>query len=1203
MKKLLKTHLKNFKSSFLLKVMKVQLVLFLIGIMGSMLHAENAFSQTTMSLSNSNIDVETLFSEIESQTEYVILYRESTKLRKKISVNAEGKSVESILKEALSPLGMKFHLSGKQIIVTEDDVKIETVQEVKQQDKRTVTGLVTDQSGEPLIGVNIIEVGTTNGTITDFNGKYSIDVPSTAKLQFTYISYTPVESVVGNKTVINIKLEEELSSLDEVVVVGFGIQKKVNLTGAVAVVSGDELMERPVANAAQALQGMIPGLDITQSSGSLDSRPNISVRGTTTIGEGTDGSPLILIDGMEGDLNTINPQDIANISILKDAAASSIYGSRAPFGVILITTKSGSKDGKTTINYNNSFRVANPINKMQMMNSVEFATWVNDALTNKGKNGHFNDDRMQRILAWHNATPFAKGQRINNDGNIIYALEPGASGQWNGGFSTGADDVDYYDVVYKDWTFSQEHNVSASGGNEKFNYYASGSFFDQGGFMKLGDEGLQRYTATVKVNSKLTDWLDFNANIRFTREDYKVPSALTKDLYNKLASKSWPVLPLYDRNGYYFYNDNTAVPALEEGGTSKKQTDYTYLQGGFKIEPIKNWITNIDFNYRIKSGDTHTATQLLYSHDINETPYLRTTSSHVKQEFVKDNYYNFNARTEYSLSLAEKHNFHAMAGFQAEELKYKMFDMRRDGIMIPGKPDIDLTNGLDNNGNPITPTMSGRREEWSTMGFFGRLNYDYQGKYLLEANVRADGSSRFRKGNQWKTFPSVSAGWNIARERFFEPLTQTIDLLKLRASYGSLGNQNTKNWYQTYQKVDVKAANGAWLQNGVKTNTAVAPLLVSELLTWEIIESYNIGLDWGLLNNRLTGSLDLYIRNTKDMVGYAPALPALLGTNVPQTNNTDLRTQGWEMSITWRDVLKNGLNYSAKLLLSDSRTKITRYPNNPTGAFTTDYSDPTQNSNDASYIKYIQGRYTGEIWGFETIGIAKTDDEMKAHLAALPNGGQDALGSDWKAGDIMYADINKDGKISKGSETIGDPGDKKVIGNSTPRYLFGIDLNAAWKGFDMRVFFQGVMKRDYWQGSEYMFGFKKSGLWSAAGITNVDDYFRNEDTWSVQQGHRGTNYNAYLPRPMEDDKNVQAQSRYLQDASYIRLKNLQIGYTLPTVLTMRWGVQKLRFYISGENLWTGTSLSSQFDPETIGTYGGNGYPLSRTFSGGLSLTF
>ena len=323
------------------------------------------------------------------------------------------------------------------------------------------------------------------------------------------------------------------------------------------------------------------------------------------------------------------------------------------------------------------------------------------------------------------------------------------------------------------------------------------------------------------------------------------------------------------------------------------------------------------------------------------------------------------------------------------------------------------------------------------------------------------------------------------------------------------------------------------------------------------------------------------------MVGGAPRLPEILGTAEPKTNNTDLQTNGWEVSLMWRDALKNGLTYSAKLLLSDSRTKITRYPNNPTGSIDT----------------YIAGRYINEIWGYETVGLAKTDDEMAQHLASLTNGGQDALGSDWKAGDIMYKDLNGDGRITGGSGTIDDPGDRTVIGNSTPRYRFGIDLNAAWKGFDLRIFFQGVMKRDYWQGSSYMFGVTGGGLWGSSGLADVADYFRDENTWSVREGYNSSNLDAYLPRPMESGKNLQTQTRYLQDASYIRLKNLQIGYTLPVRMTAKWGAEKLRLYVSGENLWTGTKLVKQFDPETIGTNQGNGYPLSATLSGGLSLTF
>lgn len=1060
--------------------------------------------------------------------------------------------------------------------------------QVVQQQKQTVSGIVKDVSGESIIGANVMEKGTANGVITDLDGGFSLSVSPNATLIISYIGYITQEVKAESRS-IKITLMEDSKTLDEVVVVGFGTQKKVNLTGAVGTLSGDELQERPVSNATQALQGLMPGLNIDISNGSLESRPSINVRGITTIGDGSSGDPLILIDGMEGELHSINPQDIANISILKDAAASSIYGSRAPFGVILITTKTGSKDGKTTINYNNSFRWGSPINKKEMMNSVQFAAWLNDAQTNAGGGAFFGETWMKNINDYHSAKPYGPAQRITEDGTIVYAINPMTNGQWESGFTSGADDINYYDVVYKNWTFSQEHNVSASGGNDKFNYYASGSYFNQNGLLNIGEDGLDRFTATGKINSQLTNWLKFNLNMRFTREDYTRPSQMTDYFYTSLAAKAWPILPLYDRNGYLFHSDDRSVASLEQGGIDKKQTDFIYMQTGFVLEPIKNWLTSVDFNYRIKSADRHWDRQPFVQHDVNESPYYRNSTSYAHEDLLKENYYNFNARSEYSFSLNDSHHFHVMGGFQTEELKQKWFGLQRDGILIGEKPEIDLTSGLDINGNPITPSVNGGQSSWSTVGFLGRVNYDYKSRYLFEVNVRADGSSRFRQGNQWKTFPSASIGWNIAEEHFFEPLRDIVDMLKIRGSYGTLGNQNTNNWYYTFQTLSVSPSSGGWLQNGRKPNTAWAPGLVSEALTWETVESFNIGFDWGAFRNKLTGSFDYYVRNTLDMVGPAPALPDILGATVPKTNNTDLRTHGWELSVMWRDALKNGLSYSAKFLLSDSRTKILHYPNNPTNSNTT----------------YMEGRYINDIWGYETLGLAKTDEEMQQHLATLPNGGQNALGSDWRAGDIMYKDLDGDRKVSGGSWTVDDPGDRKVIGNSTPRFRFGLDLNATWKGFDMRVFFQGVLKRDYWQGSGFMFGFTGANMWDdCAGLTEVHDYFRNEDTWSVKEGYNTVNLDAYLPRIIQNNgKNTQVQSRYLQDASYVRLKNLQIGYTLPAALSMKWGVQKMRVYFSGENLFTITNLVKQFDPETIGTTAGNGYPLSTTLSCGLSLTF
>ena len=824
-----------------------------------------------------------------------------------------------------------------------------------------------------------------------------------------------------------------------------------------------------------------------------------------------------------------------------------------------------------------------------MMNSVNFASWMNDTFANGGNGVYFTPERMDQIVAYHNAQPYGPGQRITEDGTILYSIGANENGQWLDGYANGIDDVDWYDAIYKKWTFSQEHNFSVNGGTKKLNYYASFNYLDQGGFMELGEEGLKRFNATAKIGSEITEWLRFNYTMRFTREDYKRPATLTESLYNDMARQGWPVLPLYDRNGYYFSAPSPAL-GLAEGGVDKTQTDDTYHQISFQIEPIKNWITHIDFNYHINSANRHWDSQMQYNHDINGNPYRYTDSSNVHEDYYKENYYNFQAYTEYTHSFNDKHNLHVMGGFQAEDLKQTQFGLQNNGVMFPDKSEVDLTTGLDVNGNPITPDVNGSRNEWTTAGFFARVNYDFDGKYLIEANLRADGTSRFRKGNQWKAFPSVSLGWNIARENFFEPINNIVGTLKLRASYGSLGNQNTTNWYQTFQTMTVGASDGSWLMNGVKPNTATAPGLVSTVLTWETIESYNVGLDWGLFDNRLTGSFDYYVRNTKDMVGNAPELPAILGTDVPVTNNTDLRTSGWELSIGWNDRLDNGLSYGIKFNVADARTKILRYPNNPTNAVDT----------------YIAGRYINEIWGYTTIGIAKTDQEMADHLATLPNGGQDALGSSWAAGDIMYADTNGDGRISGGSGTLGDTGDRTVIGNSTPRYLFGLDLNASWKGFDVRVFFQGVGKRDYWQGSTYLFGAASNGQWWATGLEAVSDYFRDENSWSVQNGYQDVNLDSYLPRPLYSDKNQQCQTGYLQSAAYIRLKNLQIGYTFPARLTNRWGIQNLRVYFSGENLWTGTSLASQFDPETIaGGNGGNGnaYPLSKTLSCGLNITF
>ena len=708
--------------------------------------------------------------------------------------------------------------------------------------------------------------------------------------------------------------------------------------------------------------------------------------------------------------------------------------------------------------------------------------------------------------------------------------------------------------------------------------------------MDMGSDNYKRFNGTAKIGAQLARWIRMNYNMRFTRANYERPSALTNGLYSDMARQGWPVLPLYDRNGYLFSSPSPAL-GLKTGGQDRKETDIIYHQLSFILEPVRNWITHVDFNYKIDNSIRHWDSQRTYNHNVAGEPVIYNQNSNVHEDEFKDNYLNFQLYTEYNKSIAEKHNFHIMGGFQCEQLRRTEFGLQRNGIIDPEKSEVDLTNGLSYQGVAITPNVNGARNQWQTAGFFGRINYNYAERYLAELNLRYDGTSKFRSDKMWKLFPSISLGWRISEENFMKNTKDWLSNLKLRLSYGSLGNQNIDNWYQTYQTIAYRAFTGYWLQNGQKTNTTSAPGLVSSLLTWEKVESYNVGLDFGFLNNRLTGSFDYFVRNTKNMVGKAPELPSILGTGVPVTNNTDLRTNGWELQLSWNDQLANGLHYGVTFNLSDSRTKITRYPNNPTNSIDT----------------YIKGRYINEIWGYTTKGIAKSNEEMNAHLSTTD---QSTIGSNWTAGDIMYEDTNNDKQINDGARTITDHGDLKVIGNSTPRFLWGIDLNASWKGFDIRAFFQGVMKRDAWLGGswgslEYYFGATNSGEWWATGITAVKDYYRDANTWSVANGYQKANQDAFLPRATFSNKNERCQTRYLMNAAYMRLKNFQAGYTIPRNITTKWGISNMRVFVSIENLFTITKMPKQFDPEMIGTDSrhSNGYPLSKTFSFGINVTF
>lgn len=1060
-----------------------------------------------------------------------------------------------------------------------------------------IKGTVTDKRlNEPIIGASVLVEGTSNGTITDMDGNFSLkNISKGNVLVVSYIGYQPQRLTIdGNQLTFRIMLTEDTQTLDEVVVVGFGTQKKVNLTGAVATVDTKTLESRPVTSVTQALQGVMPGLniDVNDKGGRLDENPNMNIRGTGNLGTGSSASPLVLIDGAEGDINSLNPQDIANISVLKDAASSSIYGSRAPFGVILITTKSG-EAGKTNIQYSGNFRWSRPTNIPDMLDSYRFAKYFNVAKKNEEGNEEafiFSSatiDRIQKYMA----------------GEYPYTSDPEGNQGGFFPFNGASNDNQNWPRNFIDKTsFGQEHNLSISGGSEKVKYYISGAFLSQEGQMNYSDEKKKRFNISGKVSGQVTKWLNLDFNARFIREDIGMPTfiKLYGDRFFAETTKLYPTMPLYDNNGHY--TRNPKLMQLTSGGRSNSTKDTYFTQGGFHLTPIKGLGIHGQASLRTTNYQHQYNVNKVYLYNKENQPVeeawlggdndLAAGKTFVQSETEQTSMMTTALYADYEYSWM-KHNFKATAGMNSEYYRINNLVGKRYDVVNEQVPSINTATG--------TSVLKAFTREWATMGYFARLNYDYDGRYLIEGNIRRDATSRFRGDERWGTFPSVSVGWNIAREAFWEPAQEYVNLLKLRFSYGSLGNQNTESFYPTYsiQNITVGSADdgGRWLlEQANRSSIASTPGLVSSLLTWERVISYNAGLDFAAFNNRLTGYAEYYIRDTKDMVGPAEEISPIVGASAPKLNNTSLRTKGWELQVNWQDRIGQ-VGYRISLNLSDAQTEVTEYPN-------PDKTFYTKNSDGETIENYWKGKKLGEIWGFKTVGMAKTDQEIQDYIAIHDQSRLPSVGNNiWKAGDIMYANLDDNPAIEKGT-SANDPKDLCIIGNSTPRYRFGITLGADYKGFDISMMFQGVAKRDIWVGGDDRTDYSKGmifwgvngGQWDSTGYDEHYDFFRPEGD------ELGANLNAYFPRPIIGSKqNQQVQTRYLQNAAYIRLKNLQVGYTLPTELIRKISLQKVRVFFSGDNLWTGSKMSKNFDPELL-FQNGMSYPLSYTLSFGVNIT-
>ena len=1184
MKKYSQLRNKGKKTSFFVKIILLLFILFTANLSQTLAkEALTILQSTNVTIDLSNQPLSVLFKALEKESKYVFFYKDDVFTHdEKISIKADNESVVSILNKVLTPRNLGFTVKGRQVVVVSLDKAPGMVNKTtKVQEDYQLKGQVVDVNGDPLPGVNITLQETTVGAITDLDGRFSLDVKDgkRALLVASYIGFGTKKIWVDENTgFLKIELKETAASLNEVVVVGYGTQKKLNLTGAVTTASGDILENRPIGNIAQGLQGMVPNLNITFNSGQPNQAAQINIRGNTSL---NGGNALILVDGVEiSDLSLINPQDVESVSVLKDASAAAVYGARAAFGVMLVTTKKGNRNQKTRVNYSNNFSWSSPARLPEMPRSDVWVRMWNKAYAYDTPGGYYFNDKFLKYLDAHIADP-------KNNPAILVDTEGIQNSNYNPSNPGWAyvGNTNWLEEFYRNSAFMQQHNASISGGTERNNYYASIGFKDQSGIFRYGNDTYKRFNLSFNFDTKLTKWLDMSFSTRLSNiqndEPYMDNGGSDAQTWYYEVYRMFPTLSIYlpngDFAGLYLNSGNfNIIGKMALAGRNKKKTWDQWYTGRFDLHPIKGLSIKGDYSW-----NRYSTVQKFHRKEMTQTfpeggpQYTVETPNYVKNYNSNNIYQAFNIWAEYKKSFNEEHNISVMAGYNQEEKKYNSTAYTMTDLYNNDLPVSDLAINYKNNDETD--------DIWRVQGVFFRLNYDYKSKYLMEVNGRYDGSSKYAKHDRWAFFPSASIGWRISEEKFFKQLKGGVDNLKIRASIGALGNQVTDGYHSYMSTLKGKVLNN-YMMGGKVINALDIPTLPS-LVTWEKVISKDIGLDWSLFNNRFTGTFDFYVRDTKDMV-RSVTLPAVLGTSGGKENVADMRTVGWEVELTWKDRLQNvlgsPLDYSFTVGLSDYQAEITKF-DNPNG----------------SLSMYYKGYKFGEIWGYVTDGFIQ--DEFEADRM---NYVQKFISSKWYPGDIRYKDLNGDGVINNGTVTLDDPGDKKIIGNSTPRYRFNLQGSIGWHGFDIRAIFEGVGKRDMWTSSDIFWGFSR-GIYNSC-VTQ----YHIDNTWTYE------NTNAYYPRltGSANNRSKQVQSKYLQNAAYIRLKDITVSYNVPKKWLSKLKIEQARVYVSGLNLWEKTGLPPFMTPDIVDQMtgpdvklmsenSGKEYAFMRSLSFGVNLTF
>lgn len=1011
----------------------------------------------------------------------------------------------------------------------------------------------------------------------------------------SYVGFVPQKvTVASGQSNVTVRLSEDAVLLNEVVVVGYGKQKKVNLTGAVASVGGEELENRVTKSLSSMLQGTVAGLNVTTSSGVPGSSASINVRGITSIHE---SEPLVLIDGAVGDIDRVNPNDVESISVIKDASAAAIYGARAAFGVILVTTKSGAaKDGKATVRYSGRFGWQAPTTSTDYETTGYWSVYTINQFWQANSGTlyvDYTDQDMQEL--WN---------RVNDKTEhpdrpwVVEDVRNGRN-QW-----VYYGNYDWWHSLYRDNRPMQQHNVSISGGKDDVKYFVSGSYDKQTGILRENPDIYRKYNLRSKIDFRINEWLTMSNNTSFYSSQYSYLG--DGDVENTLAYSARHALacfPQKNPDGSWLYstpylnykvaNGRHILLGENSHRNVERSTDFTNTTR-LVYAPIRELSFTGDFTYRQYQSRNTSRSNVMYYREYPDgelLSYATGAGANRLDEAVNTNqYYSTNIFGTYDDTFNQAHHLSVVGGMNYEAWKNKNISAYGENLVSTDLDDLDLV-GQNAEGATITG-VGGGQNEYALLGIFGRINYDYKSRYLFEVSGRYDGTSRFASGSRWGFFPSASAGWRISEESFFQPVRQWIDNLKVRGSFGSLGNQNISSYYSFARLISISSLGYTFGEGSVLPKYSSLSAPIASGMTWETAQQWDFGFDLTMLGNRLNLTVDGYIRDTKDMLTDGVDLPGVYGADLPDMNAADLRTKGYEITLNWRDRLTLGnkpFEYSVGLNLSGYKSVITKY----------------DNENKTFAKDYYEGMEIGEIWGYVTDGLFQTDEEAKAYAEKVDlsyvlkgqTGG-------WQAGDVKFVDLDGDGKVGIGSNNVDNPGDRKILGNSLPSFSYGISASAQWNGFDVSAFFQGTGNH-YWYPAGQSMPFW--GPYSYPYLSFLQKDFL-ADVWTAE------NTDAYFPRAMAYSASggvlSNVNDRYLQNLRYLRFKNLTVGYTLPQSWTGKARIESVRIYFTGENLcyWSPLKKHSRYvDPEAAidrsDAYNNAYYPWQKSFLFGIDVTF